>query len=152
MYINVLAEFLIRPHTLMLTCLNVCITYLMPTSYLCLAYKQYVGIRWTFFYANTKFWDLFAVWQRIPTYCKVFVTCLKLITSVFSVYQRTCTCWFSHTSTYLNVCITYQLRTSNVCLTYRSKTSAYAENVHRCTHIWTSSSYDSVYQRTIACS
>ena len=53
------------------------------------------------FYASTKFWDLFAVLQRIPTYSSVFVTCLKLISNVFSVHQRTCL--ISHTSAYVGV-------------------------------------------------
>ena len=89
----------ICPHTLVLTYLNVCITYPLRTSNACLTYKQYVGMRWRFFYASSKFWDLFAVWQRIPTYSSVFVTCLKLISDVFSVAQRTCL--ISHTSAYV---------------------------------------------------
>ena len=84
----------IRPHTLVLTYLNVCITYSLRTSNVCLTYKQYVGVR-----ASTKFWDLFTVWQRIPTYSSVFVTCLKLISNVFSVHQRTCL--ISHRSAYV---------------------------------------------------
>ena len=43
--------------------------------------------------------DLFAVCQRIPAYYSVFVTCLKLISNVLSVYQRTC--YFFHTSAYV---------------------------------------------------
>ena len=43
--------------------------------------------------------DLLAVCQRISTYCSVFVTCLKRITNVLSIYQRTCE--ISHTSAYV---------------------------------------------------
>ena len=43
--------------------------------------------------------DLLAVCQRIPPYYSVLVTCLKLISNVLSVYQRTC-CIF-HTSAYV---------------------------------------------------
>ena len=42
--------------------------------------------------------DLLAVCQRIPPYYSVFVTYLKLISNVLSVYQRTCL--FFHTSAY----------------------------------------------------
>ena len=43
--------------------------------------------------------DLLAVCQRVPPYYSVFVTRLKLISNVLSVYQ--CTCWIFHTSAYL---------------------------------------------------
>ena len=43
--------------------------------------------------------DLLAVCQRIPPYYSVFVTCLKLISNVLSVYQRTG--WIFHTSAYV---------------------------------------------------
>ena len=42
---------------------------------------------------------LLAVCQRISTYCSVFVTCLKRISNVLSIYQRTCE--ISHTSAYV---------------------------------------------------
>ena len=43
--------------------------------------------------------DILAVCQRIPPYYSVFVTCLKLISNVLSVYQRTCQIF--HTSAYV---------------------------------------------------
>ena len=43
--------------------------------------------------------DLLAVSQRIPPYYSVFVTCLKLISNVLGVYQRTCIIF--HTSAYV---------------------------------------------------
>ena len=61
-------------------------------------YKQYVCIRWNFLCMH-KILDLFLIWQCIPTYCSVFVTCLKLISILFSVHQRTC--WIYHKSAYV---------------------------------------------------
>ena len=43
--------------------------------------------------------DLLAVCQRIPSCYSVLVTCLKLISNVLSVYQRTCLIF--HTSAYV---------------------------------------------------
>ena len=43
--------------------------------------------------------DLLAVCQLIPPYYSVLVTCLKLMSSVLSVYQRTCRIF--HTSAYV---------------------------------------------------
>ena len=43
--------------------------------------------------------DLLAVCQRMPPYYSVFVMCLKLLSDVLSVYQRTC--WIVHTSAYV---------------------------------------------------
>ena len=43
--------------------------------------------------------DLLAVCQRIPPYYSVLVTCLKLISNVLGVYQRTCGIF--HTSAYV---------------------------------------------------
>ena len=43
--------------------------------------------------------DLLAVCQRIPPYYSVLVTCLKPISNVLSVYQRTS--WILHTSAYV---------------------------------------------------
>ena len=60
-------------------------------------FKQYVGIRCNFLRMH-KILDLLAECQRIPPYNSVFVSCLKRISNVLSVYKRTC-CMF-HTSAY----------------------------------------------------
>ena len=43
--------------------------------------------------------DLLVVCQLIPPYYNVFVTCLKLISNLLSVYQHTCS--IVHTSAYV---------------------------------------------------
>ena len=43
--------------------------------------------------------DLLVVCQRIKPYYSVFVTCLKLISNVLSVYRHTCRIF--HTSAYV---------------------------------------------------
>ena len=60
--------------------------------------KQYVRIRCNSLWMH-KMLDHLAVCQRIPPYYSVFVTCLKLISNVLSVYQRTCLIF--HTSAYV---------------------------------------------------
>ena len=58
--------------------------------------------------------DLLAVCQRIPPYYSVLVTCLKLISNVLSVYQRTC-CFF-HTPAYVGaIRRSVKKRFSSVC-------------------------------------
>ena len=59
---------------------------------------QYVRIRCNFLWMQNML-DLLAVCQRVPPYYSVFVTRLKLISNVLSVYQ--CTCWIFHTSAYV---------------------------------------------------
>ena len=44
--------------------------------------------------------DLLVICQRIKSYYSVFVTCLKLISNVLNVYQRTCRIF--HTSAYVS--------------------------------------------------
>ena len=59
----------------MLTYLNICITYLLRTSSVCLTHRSSTR----YFLWMRKMLDLLAVCQRIPPYYSVFVTCLKLI-------------------------------------------------------------------------
>ena len=83
---------------LVLTYLSVCLTYLLRTYNLCLTYKQYLGIRWLFLFKH-NFLVLFVVCQRIPMYYSVVISCLKLMSNVFSVHQHTCLIY--HTSAYV---------------------------------------------------
>ena len=80
----------------MLTYLNVCITYLLRTSSVCIAYRNSTFVYAVIFYGCTKCWTS---WPYVNVYHRtysVLVTCLKLISNVLSVYQRTC--WIFHTS------------------------------------------------------
>ena len=66
-YVNV-CERVSNEHV---TYVNVCVTYMLCMSNVCLTYRSYVGIHWKF-YACTKFSVRFDVWQRIPTYTNVW--------------------------------------------------------------------------------
>ena len=72
-YTKVLVEFLIHLHTLVLTCLNVCITYLLRISNFCHIEAIRPHTLWMHNVLN-----LFAV--------SVFVTYVKLISNLFSVH------------------------------------------------------------------
>ena len=77
--------------------------------------------------------DLLVVCQRIPPYYSVFVTCLKLISNVLSVYQRTYLIF--HTSAYVGAIrrsVTGPLKAqTDKCIPGTKKVSEYDQEIQQ---------------------